>query len=112
MHLVEKIAHKVLLINKGEELYNGSLSGIYEIFKGKRIFELQYKSILNEKTLQSFEGAENIEFIENSKVKLYFGENSDIKTILSNLAKLEGDFDITSRKPDLHDIFLNLVKSH
>lgn len=112
MPLVEKIAHKIFLINKGEELYNGSLPGIYESFGKKQIIELHYKSGLNESSLKSFHGAEYVEIIDQSKVKLTFGHNYDMKGVLSDLAKLEGIFDISSYKPDLHDIFLHLVKNH
>ncbi len=112
MQLVEKIAHKIFLINKGEKLYNGNLAGIYELYGNKQIIELRFKSGFNEISLKHFNGAENVEIIDTSKVKLTFGQNSDIKSALSDLAKLEGDFDISSHKPDLHDIFLHLVKSH
>lgn len=37
MQLVEKTAHKIFLINKGEVLYNGSLNGIYETYGNKQI---------------------------------------------------------------------------
>ncbi len=112
MQLVEKIANKVFLINKGEELYNGSLSEIYKTLGNKRIIELHYKSGLNENSLTNFKEAENIDIIDNSTAKITFGQNTDIKSVLSELAKLEGDFDISSHKPDLHDIFLHLVKNH
>jgi ABC-2 type transport system ATP-binding protein len=112
MQLVEKTAHKIFLINKGEELYNGSLTGIYETYGNRQIIELHYKSGLNENSLKSIGGVENIEIIDNTLVKLTFAQNTDMKNILSDLAKLEGVFDVSSHKPSLHDIFLNLVKSH
>jgi ABC-2 type transport system ATP-binding protein len=112
MQLVEKTAHKIFLINKGEELYNGSLAGIYETYGNRHIIELHYKSGLNENSLKNIGGVESIEIIDNSLVKLTFEQNTDMKTILSDLSKLEGIFDVSSHKPSLHDIFLNLVKSH
>ncbi len=112
MQLVEKTAHKIFLINKGEELYNGSLTGIYETYGNRQIIELHYKSSLNENSFGNIAGVENIEIIDNSLVKLTFGQHTDMKTILSDLARLEGVFDVSSHKPSLHDIFLNLVKSH
>jgi ABC-2 type transport system ATP-binding protein len=112
MQLVEKTAHKIFLINKGEELYNGNLTGIYETYGNRQIIELNYKSSLNENSLENIGGVENIEIIDNSLVKLTFEQNTDMKIILSDLAKLEGVFDVSSHKPSLHDIFLNLVKSH
>jgi len=112
MQLVEKVAHKIFLINKGEELYNGNLAGIFDSYGNKQIIELHYKSGLNEDLLRRFAGAENVEIIDNIKVKLTIKQNYDMKSVLSDLAKLEGVFDISSHKPDLHDIFLHLVKSH
>jgi ABC-type uncharacterized transport system ATPase subunit len=70
------------------------------------------QSSLNDNSLENIGGVENIEIIDNSLVKLTFGQNTDMKIILSDLAKLEGVFDVSSHKPTLHDIFLNLVKSH
>jgi len=112
MQLVEKTAHKVLLINKGEELYNGNLSGIFETYGNKQIIELRYKSGLNNISLENISGVENIEIMDNSFVKLTFGQSADMKIILSDLSKLEGVFDVSSHRPSLHDIFLNLVKSN
>jgi ABC-2 type transport system ATP-binding protein len=112
MQLVEKTASKIFLINKGEEIYNGSLTGIYETYGNRQIIELNYKSSLNENSLKNIGGVENIEIVDNSLVKLTFEQNTDMKIILSDLAKLEGVFDVSSHKPSLHDIFLNLVKSN
>jgi len=112
MQLVEKIAHKIFLINKGEELYNGSLAGIYEPYENRQIMELHYKSDFNENSFKSLNRAEHIEVINNSRVKIIFGQNYDMKSVLSDLSKLEGVFEISSHNPDLHDIFLQLVKKH
>ena len=112
MPLVEKIANKVFLINNGKELYNGSLSGIYQTFGKKQIIELQLESPVNESSLQQLTGIESITIINDLRVKLTFGQITDLKSVLNQLAKVEGICDITSHKPDLHEIFLQLVKAH
>lgn len=112
MPLVEKIANKVFLINNGEELYNGSLSGIYQIFGKKQIIELQLESYINESIFQTLKGIESVALVDDLHVKLTFGQITDMKSVLSELAKIEGICDITSHKPDLHEIFLQLVKTH
>ncbi|MEO0075727.1 MAG: ATP-binding cassette domain-containing protein [candidate division WOR-3 bacterium] len=112
MQLVEKTANKIFLINNGEELYNGTLTGIYETYENRHIIELYFKSGFNEHSLHNIHGVENIEIIDHSLVKLTFKQNMDMKTILSDLSGLEGVFDVSSRKPSLHDIFLHLVKKH
>ena len=112
MPLVEKIANKVFLINNGKELYNGSLSGIYQTFGKKQIIELQLESPVNEYNLQNLTGVESVNIIDDLHVKLTFGQITDMKSVLNELAKVEGICDITSHKPDLHEIFLQLVKTH
>jgi len=112
MPLVEKIANKVFLINNGEELYNGSLSGIYQIFGKKQIIELQLESYINESTFQNLKGVESVTLVDDLHVKLTFGQINDMKSVLSELANVNGICDITSHKPDLHEIFLQLVKTH
>ncbi len=112
MQLVEKTAHKIFLINKGEVLYNGSLNGIYETYGNKPIIELNFKSGLNLDALNAIGAVEDMEISDHHLVKLTFRQNTDMKLILADLAKLEGVFELSSHKPSLHDIYLNLVKSH
>jgi ABC-2 type transport system ATP-binding protein len=112
MPLVEKIANKVFLINNGEELYNGALSGIYQTFGKKQIIELQLESHINEFTFQNLTGVESVTLIDDFRVKITFGQIPNLKSVLYELAKVEGICDITSHKPDLHEIFLHLVKTH
>lgn len=112
MQLVEKTAHKIFLINKGEVLYNGSLNGIYETYGNKPIIELNFKSGLNLDALNAIGAVEDMEISDHHLVKLTFRQNTDMKLILADLAKLEGVFELSSHKPSLHDIYLNLVKRH
>lgn len=111
MSLVEKIVNKVFLINHGKELYNGSLSGIYQTFGKKQIIELQLESPVHETTFQKLTGVESVNHIDDQHVKLTFGHKTNLKNVLYELAKFEGISDITSHKPDLHEIFLELVKA-
>lgn len=112
MQLVEKTAHKIFLINKGEVLYNGSLNRIYETYGNKPIIELNFKSGFNLDALNAIGAVEDMEISNHHFVKLTFRQNTDMKLILADLAKLEGVFELSSHKPSLHDIYLNLVKSH
>lgn len=111
MPLVEKVANKVFLISNGKELYNGSLSDIYQTFGEKQIIELQLESPVNKSILQNLTGIESVNIIDDFHVKLTFGQITDMKSVLNQLLKIEGICDITSYKPDLHEIFLLLVKN-
>jgi ABC-2 type transport system ATP-binding protein len=110
MTLVEKIAQKVFLIDKGEELYNGNLSDIYNAFGKKKIIELHFQSPVDEGVLKSLNGAETVERIDDLRARITFGQHYGMKDVLNDLAALDGVGDISSIKPDLHDIFLHMVK--
>lgn len=112
MSLVEKMANKVFLINQGQEVYNGSLSGIYDAFGKKHIIDLQFKTPVNESIFQNLSGVDSVAMINDYQVKLNFRKETELNKALAELAKIEGISDITSHKPDLHEIFLQLVKTH
>ncbi|MCA0446115.1 MAG: ATP-binding cassette domain-containing protein [Bacteroidetes bacterium] len=110
MSLVEKIANKLFLINNGQEVYNGSLPGIYQSFGDKIIIELQLETPFSEASFQNLTDAESIDEIDDFRVKITFNLQTNLAKVLHDLAKIEGICDITSHKPDLHDIFLQLLK--
>jgi len=111
MSLVEKLANKIFLINNGSEVYNGSLSGIYQMFGEKIIIELQLESPFNETTFRNLNDVESVNGIDDLRVKITFGQKAVLKNVLHDLTKVEGICDITSHKPDLHEIFLQLIKN-
>jgi ABC-2 type transport system ATP-binding protein len=110
MSLIEKIADKIFLINNGNELYNGTLSGIYQSFGKKQIIELQLEIHIDETKFQTLEGVESVNYMDDLHVKITFGQNTNLKNVFQSLTRINGICDITSHKPDLHEIFLQLVK--
>jgi ABC-2 type transport system ATP-binding protein len=112
MPLVEKIAKKIFLINKGEELYHGTLAGIYDVFARKHIINIRLNSSAAIKTVTDFNEVESISILDEFNIQLTLKQDAKLNNALSELAKIEDINDITSYKPDLHDIFLQLVKNH
>jgi ABC-2 type transport system ATP-binding protein len=110
MPLIEKIANKIFLINGGQEVYNGSLSDIYDTFGKQHIIDLLFKAPVTETKFQSLPGVEDVSRIDDFQVQLTFSQGTDLNKALSELAGIEGISNITSHKPDLHDIFIQLVK--
>ncbi len=112
MQLVEKTAHKIFLINKGKALYNGELSGIYDTYGNHQVIELRFKSSFDKEALNTIKDVIHIDVVDDSLAKLTFDQHKDMKSILSALTVINSDFDISSYKPSLHDIYLNLVKTN
>jgi ABC-2 type transport system ATP-binding protein len=112
MPLVEKIANKVFLINKGQEVYNGTLSAIYDTFGKTQVIDLLFRTNITDNMFQTISRIETIEKIDDCRVRITFKQETELNTVLSELAKIEGVINISSHRPDLHDIFLQLVKTH
>jgi len=112
MALVEKIANKVFLINNGKEVYNGSLSSIYDLFGKKHVIDLLFKTPAPDNIFQTLSQVESMDRVDDYRVRITFMQETDLKKVLSELAGIEDIINITSHRPDLHDIFLQLVKTH
>lgn len=111
MSLVEKIANNVLLITNGQEVYNGSLAGIYQSFGNKIMISLELESAYNDTTFAGLSNVDLIEKVDDRRVHITFGKDSSMRQVLQDLTRIDGIVDVTSHKPDLHEIYLQLVKN-
>ena len=112
MSLVEKIANKVLLINKGKEVYNGFLSAIYDSFGKNHVIDLMLKTPVQDNIFEPLSQVESINRVDDYSVRIVFIQGTEMETVLSELSKIPGISNIKTHRPDLHDIFLHLVKTH
>jgi len=112
MSLVEKIAGKIFLINQGKEIYNGSLSGIFDAFGKNHLIDLEFRSPVNPAIFLNLPGVEQVSTIDDHRIGLTISAGTDLNIALAELATIEGISNITSHKPGLHEIFLKLVKTH
>jgi ABC-2 type transport system ATP-binding protein len=110
MSLVEKIAGRIFLINNGQEVYNGTLPGIFETFGSTSILDVRFLTICPEELLRGIPGIKSVQRIDDTLVQLTLGSGAVLNRALSELAAIDGICDITSRKQDLHGIFLQLIK--
>lgn len=112
MSLVEKIAKKVFLINQGQKIFCGTLSDLYKDFKTQQILNISFNSSPNEERFKLLPEVENINWINSQEVEITFKAGVNLNNALSELIKTDSINNISSHNPDLHDIFLNLVKNH
>lgn len=106
MQLVEKIAGKLLLINKGKELFNGSLVDIYKNHSTQHTIELTFHKKSDLLMTNGIEGAETVNVGENGKVQITFAHGIELSKIMGILSTIEGIASISSQQSNLHDIYL------
>jgi len=112
MSLVEKIAHRVFLINQGKELFNGTLMEIYQNFGQQHILDISFASEVPHEKFRLLPNVENLSPVGTQQVMVTFNPGTELKEILANLSVMEGITNIKSHNSSLHDIFLNMVKAH
>jgi len=112
MALVEKLANKIFLINDGREVFKGELSEIYQSFGRKMIIDLFFESTIPEIHLENNKDIESAIRIDEMAIRVIFRNNVNLNQALTAIGNIEGVVSIKSHKPDLHEIFLNLIKDH
>jgi ABC-2 type transport system ATP-binding protein len=109
MHLVEKIADKVLLINNGRSIVQGSIEEIKNVSSAGEILILTYDGKPELSFLQDDEAVERIENNTKGEVKIFIKQNKSLSGLLSKAAT---NLKISSVKTDqitLHDVFIEKV---
>jgi len=112
MPLVEKIAKKISLINQGQKIFCGTLSELHKAFEKQQILKISFDSSIKEERLRLLPEVENINWLNPQEVKITFKTGVNLNNALSKLTKIDSINNISSHNPDLHDIFLHLVKNH
>ena len=109
MQLVEKIARKVLLINKGKALYSGSLADIYKNHQTQHTVELSLNYNPDNLINSKIEGAETIQIGENGKLLITFAHGIELGRIMGILSGIDGIASISSQQSNLHNIYLEML---
>lgn len=112
MSLVEKIAHRIFLINQGKELFNGTLMDIYQNYGQQHILDISFAAEVPLEKFRLAPNLENMSPVGAQQVKVTFRPGAELTEILGNLAGMDGITNIKSHNSSLHDIFLNIVKAH
>lgn len=112
MALVEKLAGKILLINQGKEIFNGTLAEAFHHHGGQQILDLTFNWEIPAEPVRTFEGVETLEILPDQVWRIYFEHGTSLTQVIRRLAELEGIVNIKSKQADLHDIFVNLVKQY
>lgn len=112
MPLVEKIARTVFLIHKGEEIYHGPLPGIYKTDENIQPITITFANEVPVGKLNQADGILGFKTNGTRQAVIELKKGTSLDRFLGTLSGIGGVSQIECRNPDLHDIFLNLVKNH
>lgn len=111
MALVERIAHKIFIINKGSELFNGKLTDIYSLSERGNYINLETSETLSIDKLLLIPGIDEVKQSGTNAYKLHLAKGLKPGDILHALAGFGGIESIQTGKQSLHDIYIELVKN-
>jgi ABC-2 type transport system ATP-binding protein len=109
MALVEKIADRIFLINDGKEVFNGTLSELYQQCSPGHILDIVFASAVSQESLASLEDAETIVRNGDRRVTVTLRGDAVLNRALEQLGRIDEIEDVKSHSVGLHDIFLSLV---
>ncbi len=109
MHLVERIADRVLLLNNGKKIAYGTVDEIKKDFSTGEKIIINVESKPDLLLLKNDDAVEKVEFINDTEVKIFLKQNKSLSGLLNKAAS---NYKITSVKTEhisLHDIFIERI---
>lgn len=109
MHLVEKIADNVLLINNGRNILHGSIDKIKKENAANEILILNYDGKPELLFLKNDEAVERIENVNDGEIKIYIKHDKSLSGLLNKAASSLNITSVRTEQITLHDIFISNV---
>jgi ABC-2 type transport system ATP-binding protein len=110
MHLVERIADRVLLINHGKKIAYGTVDEIKKDYSTGEIIIINVEGKPELSLLRKDAAVEKVELINQTEIRIFLKQNRSLSGLISKAAE---SYKITSLKTEqisLHDIFIDKVK--
>ena len=112
MAMVEKLADRMLLMNKGEAVLYGTLDAIRAHIGGALELEVGYAGELNAEALQQHFSQFNYRLNKQCTLVVSLENKSQVNDVLTILPQLGQVMHISSRNMDLHQMYLKAIESH
>lgn len=112
MAMVEKMADRMMLMNKGEAVLYGSLSAIRGQIGGALELEVSFSGELNAEALQTHFGDINYRLNKANTLVVTLNDKAQLNDALAILPKLGQVEHLSSRTMDLHQMYLKAIESH
>jgi len=110
MNLVERLADRVVLMNLGKVVSQGSLTEIrHQLNDGKKLF-IQFSTEVEASRLSNLKSVTTYEVKPNNQYDLATSEDYSLNQIIDEVKTLGEVLDIRSEHLSLHDLYLKAIK--
>ena len=109
---VERLAHNVIIINKGEKVYEDSLSNLKKHLGDKKTVRIVMKNRVFEFSLNDFNGVDSIKHISDYEKELLIDLNHiSVNELLRKAAELGEIADMSIKEMAVEDIIKEIYRS-
>ncbi len=111
MQLVERIADRVLLLNKGKEIISGTVDYIKKSYSADEIIIIKIAGKPDLSVIDNEEAVDKAELCGQNEIKIYLKREKDLSGLLRNISHIYKIISIRSEHISLHDIFIDKIKN-
>ncbi len=110
MEAVERLSHKIAILDKGRIIAEGTKSQLKKLSKAKGFIEIELDNLTKEELRQFIESSTIKVEVEGNTIKVFGDKNKDLTAVLLQLNAMNKHIkDITFIEPNLETIFLQLT---
>lgn len=112
MAMVEKLADRMLLMNKGEAVLYGSLTDIKQQADSSAIIQARYLRPLDLSQVESLLTGIQTQIIDNKILRITLTGTQSLNALLPRICQLGEVQILNSESVDLHQLYLNAIAQH
>ncbi|MFC4654230.1 MULTISPECIES: ABC transporter ATP-binding protein [Rheinheimera] len=112
MALVERLADKMLLLNKGQQVAQGSLAEIRQQLAPEKWFAVGLAQQLHCSELQALGSVSEVEQMTATEFKICLAPDASVSQLLQQLTAVAELSDFSRIEPGLHQLYLAAVGQH
>ncbi|WP_412973240.1 ABC transporter ATP-binding protein [Glaciecola sp. MF2-115] len=112
MAMVEKLAKRILLMNKGEAVFYGNLADFQEQEAGQTKVRVTFSADIDENLATSILETFDYQWLNERKLEIALNVDRSLNDLLADLPKLGEVLKVQSEQLDLHQLYLQAITKH
>ncbi|OKY27275.1 ABC transporter ATP-binding protein [Thalassotalea sp. PP2-459] len=112
MAMVEKIADRILLMNKGEAVFYGTLGEITQQLGSNNLVVASYIHAIDQEKITELFPKDDVVQINDTKLQVACAEKDQLNHVTDKLTKLGALSSIQCQQRDLHQIYIDAIEQH
>lgn len=110
MSLVEKLADRFLLMNKGQAALYGSMQEIREVAKLGATLTVSFSDDVSADSFSELNGVKEVSLVDSRQLRFTLVTDCHVPTLLQSLLAEHKIESLQTQQPSLHDIYLDSVR--